>query len=117
VWILYWLLTGSDRVRRHNNPRALFRKLCRAHGLGFRDRRLLAQLARHHRLDHPARLFIESARFESAALSPRLCQHVERVSALKEMLFAEPPGAAALTTLAGYAAGIDLPAEAAIAAR
>ena len=53
VWILYWLFTGSDRVRRHNNPKALFRELCRAHGLGFRDRRLLARLARHRGLDHP----------------------------------------------------------------
>jgi hypothetical protein len=115
--ILTWLFSGSERVHRINSPRALFRKLCRAHGLGFRDRRLLAQLARYHRLDHPARLFIESGRFEPDALSPRLRRHADSLGALRETLFAEPPGAAAVSTLAGYAAGIDLPAEAAPAAR
>jgi len=111
AWIFTRLVARADRIRRCNSPQALFGRLCRAHGLGFHDRRLLAQLARHHRLGHPARLFIESERFELSALSPGLLRYAARLGELRDTLFAEPPDAEAFSTLAGYAAGIDLPAE------
>jgi len=115
--ILYWLFTGTERVHRHYHPKALFRSLCRAHGIRFRDRLLLAQLARHHGLEHPARLFLEAERFAPTTLSPRLHRNLDALSALRAILFTEPPGAAAHSTLAGYAVGIDLPAEGAAAGR
>jgi hypothetical protein len=109
AWYLRRLLVDPQRSRRRSNPRALFRKLCTAHGLGIGDRRLLWQLARHHRLDHPARLFLEPERFEPSELSPRLKKDAATIRALRTQLFALPAGADAMTTLAGYATGIDLP--------
>ncbi len=66
VWILSRQAALLERRRHTNSPRALFRQLCRAHGLKFGNRRLLWQLARYHRLEHPARLFVEPDRFELA---------------------------------------------------
>ena len=42
-----------------NNQRALFRELCRAHGVDWSGRRMLWRLARQHRLTRPADLFVD----------------------------------------------------------
>ena len=74
LWIASRWLYRSDRRLPYNNPRRLFRILCRAHGLGAADRRVLARLAQQHGLLNPARLFLEPERFNisTAPGNPRL---------------------------------------------
>ena len=80
----------SNGERQYNNPRALFRALCRAHGLDRASRRLLDQLARQQRLADPARLFLEPERFEPANLGASLKSQQARFTSLRDRLFAEP---------------------------
>jgi len=80
---------NQDRRRSFNRPRALFRELCKAHGLDFASRRLLARLARSQKLKHPARLFLEPARFEPPNLSPELAAKAAELRALRDRLFRE----------------------------
>lgn len=80
----------SKGERQYNNPRALFRALCRAHGLDHGSRRLLDQLARQQRLADPARLFLEPERFEPAHLGATLKSQQARFATLRDRLFAEP---------------------------
>ena len=115
VGILYWLFTGAERVHRHNNPRALFRSLCGTESdfaIGFCWRRWPAIIG-----STIPRLFLESARFERTGLSPALQRSAEAIGALRAMLFVEPVVAAARSKLVGFAAGVDLPAEASTATR
>lgn len=80
---------------RLNSPRALFRELCRLHGLKFRERQAMRRLARFHRLAHPARLFLEPDRFGAALEHPLLQMHARQLSLIRERLFAstaEGPG-------------------------
>lgn len=95
VLILSWLLSRQERRRTYNSPQALFRELCRAHGLDRASRRLLAQLARWQRLEHPALLFVEPNRFEPANLSPYLSTQRRAFESLRNRLFAQPAPAAA----------------------
>src|SRR5438045_2512532 len=52
--LLSKLIARQERRRRFNNPRALFRDLCRAHQLDRTTRTLLRRLARHWKLPQPA---------------------------------------------------------------
>lgn len=47
---------GDENFR---SPRLLFLQLCQAHNLDRADRKVLEQIARKYRLQHPARLFVE----------------------------------------------------------
>lgn len=88
---LYFLsrwMQRNEQPQRTNNPRGLFRELCRAHELDRTTRRLLQQIARHQQLSHAARLFLEPERFEPANLSPDLRARQSEVAALRERLFA-----------------------------
>jgi hypothetical protein len=78
---------------RYNNPRALFRALCRAHRLDLGSRRLLDRLARQQRLADPARLFLEPERFELNNLGPTLKSQQARFVTLRDRLFTEPSAA------------------------
>jgi len=91
--IVYWIAgrTGKPgREPRYDHPRALFRALCRAHGLDRASRRLLDQLARQQRLSDPARLFLEPERFEAENLGASLKPRRKQFVALRDRLFAEP---------------------------
>ncbi|OHB79296.1 MAG: hypothetical protein A2W31_15715 [Planctomycetes bacterium RBG_16_64_10] len=81
------LLSRQDRQRVRNNPRELFRSLCRAHALDRSSRRLLWELARWQRLAQPACLFLEPNRFDAANLSPPLRQRHAEVKALCAKIF------------------------------
>ena len=87
IWLLN-RLSRDDRQQIRNNPRGLFRELCRAHGLSLTHRRLLDQLASYQQLADPARLFLEPERFEPARLGPVLEPHQARFAALRDRLFA-----------------------------
>ena len=71
-------------------PAWLFLRLCRAHWLGWGDQWLLWQLARHHRLPDPARLFIEPERFATTCGRPEA--QGKRLKAIAAVLFESPRG-------------------------
>lgn len=74
--------------RRFNSHASLFRGLCQAHDLDAGDRRLLKQVARHHRLAQPARLFTEPKWLDPAGLRGGLRGRAAQVAALRSRLFA-----------------------------
>ena len=88
IVVLSRLLSSQDRQRVFHSPRALFRSLCKAHGLDRSSRHLLWQVARWQRLTHPARLFLEPNRFEAVNLSPALQQKQAALTALRARIFA-----------------------------
>lgn len=77
-----------QRRRRYNNHGSLFQGLCRTHGLNHRARGLLKQLARHHKLAQPARLFIEPKWLDPASLRGALRRRAAEVAMLRNRLFA-----------------------------
>ena len=88
-WFLSRLKDRQESSRRVNNPRKLFRELCKAHGLKFFQRRLLKQVARWQRLARPAKLFLEPERLEPRNLSPRLRARQDELAVIGKKLFAE----------------------------
>lgn len=90
ISFLYMLMNRSERTRRFNSPKELFRSLCRVHQLDRANRRVLKAMARHQRLTQPARLFLEPERFESVNLSPALRTQLGVVEALQAKLFEKP---------------------------
>jgi hypothetical protein len=97
VFVLSRLLSRQERQRAYNRPRALFRSLCKAHGLDRSSRQLLRQVARWQRLAQPARLFLEPNRFEPAALSPRLRAKGALLARLRDRIFAVSAESASAT--------------------
>ena len=89
IWFILQRLS-ERKSRRTNSPRKLFRELCAAHGLDRKDRKLLLKVTRWQRMTNPGRLFVEPVRFESVNLSPSLCKQHERLTALRNRLFALP---------------------------
>lgn len=86
--LLSQLLKLQERDRPCNNPKKLFRKLCQLHGLDRKSRNLLWELATHQSLDHPARLFLEPARFNPENVGPTLSEHQAEFNTLRGRLFA-----------------------------
>ena len=71
----------------YNSPGALFVELCKAHGLRRSQRQLLLRVARQNRLQHPARLFVEPERFESANLGTQFPGQSQALRAIRNALF------------------------------
>lgn len=65
-----WYTRWTTRVI--NNPRSLFRELCRAHRLHRAHRRLLLQMAQWHGLSDPVQLFLDPQRFQSPEMHAAL---------------------------------------------
>jgi hypothetical protein len=84
VRLVFWW----QHRQRHNSQGSLFWGLCRTHGLNRRTRKLLRQVARHHRLRQPARLFTEPKWLSPANLPRALRQRAAEVAALRNRLFA-----------------------------
>jgi hypothetical protein len=87
VWMLTRVLARQDGHRRLNSPRRLFRELCQAHELDFSSRRFLNKVARHQRLRHKARLFVEPERLKPSNLSPQLRSRKRLLKALRQRLY------------------------------
>lgn len=91
--VLAWVLARVATIRElrgTNHPRELFFELCKAHQLNRAQQRLLERVARHNRLVHPARVFIEPGLFDLAGPrrpSERLRSELDE---LKKQLFREP---------------------------
>jgi hypothetical protein len=91
VWLLSKLPAFGQRSGSYNSPRRLFRGLCRAHGLGWSERRLLWQLAQAEQLADPARLFLEPERFDEVHLNDALCARAAELKEIRQRLFCDPP--------------------------
>lgn len=72
------------------SPNRLFHQLCKAHKLRLRQKWLLWRLARWQRLQHPACLFLEPARFAPSNLGPSLIVHKDRFREIREHLMVTP---------------------------
>jgi len=73
---------------RHNSHPSLFLDLCHKHGLDFRARRLLRQIARHHQLTQLGRVFTEPDWLDPAKLPQALRDRAGDVRRLQTRLFA-----------------------------
>jgi hypothetical protein len=69
VVIRHFRQRGDENFR---SPRLLFLQLCQAHNLDRSDRKVLEQIARKYRLQHPARLFVEPELLEGHPLRETL---------------------------------------------
>ena len=80
------LLRFAGRFRA-SSPRALFRELCRAHGLDASGRRLLKKLAAARGLSNPSLLFVEPKFFEATDMPAALQSSGTRLQRLHDDLF------------------------------
>ncbi len=87
AWLVVRWLTRRERGKL-NSPLKLLAELAAAHGLGYRQRQLLARLAKHHNLTQPAVLFVEPALWSAERLGPRWDRVRPELDALREHLFA-----------------------------
>jgi hypothetical protein len=102
IWMLGRFANSRDR-RGYYDAAALFRELCRAHGLDFRSRRLLSRVARRQRLDPPARVFLEPQCFEAASCDSELAPHREQLERLRDRLLGAKKTAETNSTDESYA--------------
>jgi len=86
LWALSRFVGRRDR-QAYRSPRALFRELAAAHRLDRAQRRLLRRIARCHRLAHPARMFVEPARFDAAVLPASISKDRQALETLRDRLF------------------------------
>lgn len=85
-----WLLirfAGRRGGRAYVNPLALFRELCRVHGLNTVERRLLLALAAERGCDQPATLFVAPHCFQVETLGAAFERDHEQIRALHARLF------------------------------
>jgi hypothetical protein len=91
VILVLWLSSHFSEQRRRptafHSPWRLFLTLARAHRLSWMDVLLLWRLSRFHRLEDPARLFLEPERFEREGLSRPLARHAARLQSIRSRLF------------------------------
>jgi hypothetical protein len=89
VVLVFGLLHLVNRMthRWHNSHPGLFSSLCRLHQLDRNARRLLRQVAQHHRLAQPGRLFIEPQWLDPLRLGPSLRARSPEIIALRGRLF------------------------------
>ncbi|MBN1909520.1 MAG: hypothetical protein JW818_07275 [Pirellulales bacterium] len=88
-----WYLNRRGRRRRFHSPARLFWGLCRLHRLGWPDRWILWSIARHQKLDDPARVFLEPVWLGPNRLAPSLRTQAARLGRLRQTLFGDlgPP--------------------------
>lgn len=98
VAAIAWIVTryvNYREQRKADSAHELFAELCRAHGLDWASQRLLRRLAKAHRLQSPAQLFVESERFELETLGKAFEGRRAQTTALRAKLFGASGGEAA----------------------
>jgi hypothetical protein len=92
VMVLWLANRARQRVVRmlRNTPRWLFRQLCAAHRLKWKDRRLLWQVAQEQYPKNPPQLFVDPDSLTAPRLGVRKRAEMDRLAALREQLFSEP---------------------------
>ncbi|HVX61152.1 MAG TPA: hypothetical protein VHC19_11135 [Pirellulales bacterium] len=93
VWLLARVARRNDKRGSYNNPRALFRALCKLHRLDRTQRKLLLRLAQARQLEQPAALFLEPLHFETADLPQPWQAQAESLEILHRALFSRTPDA------------------------
>jgi len=78
---------------RYNSHPALFRGLCKLHGLDSASRRLLKRVVRFHRLRQPARVFVEPKWLDPANLDASFQPRAPELERLRNGLFNLRPAA------------------------
>ena len=73
--------------RQFKSPAGLFLGLCKVHALDRRTQALLKQIARHHNLPQPARLFTEPKWLDPTALKGPMASRARQISELRSRLF------------------------------
>jgi hypothetical protein len=109
LWLLARLMNRQEGRRLFNNPKQLFKSLCRAHDLSGADRRLLLQIARIGQISQPASLFLEPEPFDAAETNPALDEQQSAIGNLRGRLFgtaAAPVAAAPAAAASGATAAI-----------
>jgi len=87
VAIVVAIVKRNDMSQPCDDPKKLFRELCRAHGLDFASRRLLYRLATAHQLAQPAEVFLTPAMFQADQLPPQLRAQAGQLQRLRQRLF------------------------------
>lgn len=83
-------LVSTARRRYRASPQWLFRRLCSAHHLTWRDARLLQNVARQQKVTDPSLMFIEPQRLDPANLPTRMLAWGARLTELRQRLFTAP---------------------------
>lgn len=90
IGVICGTLYAVSRYRlrqRFNSHSSLFTGLCQRHELDRGAQSLLKQIAGHHNLKHPARVFIEPKLFDPNGLGGSLRSQGLQVAALRNQLF------------------------------
>ena len=87
MWILNRAMTQQEGPRLYNDPKQLFRDLCRAHELTGGQRRLLLAIARSQKLQQPAMLFVEPDRLTAAQAAKEFRRYKGTLGKLSSALF------------------------------
>ena len=87
VWLaLRW--RARRKLQDTSCPRRLLKELCARHGLGGRQRRIVANLARQHLLEQPALLFVDPRLWESESTPALDARRLREFEQLRDRLFA-----------------------------
>ncbi len=86
AWLLSRYLSYRDG-RGYHSPKALFRELCRAHGLDGTSRRLLWKLAQSQQLSQPAQIFLEPDCFDIEKVNGKLREQFDQLRAVHRTIF------------------------------
>ncbi len=70
-----------------NSPTGLLIELCQAHGLPWKQRLLLYQLARSRNLAQPAALFLDPELFDASGFTPKLKQRRSELEGVRDRIF------------------------------
>ncbi len=89
LWLLNRVMNRQEGPQLYNDPKQLFKSLCKAHELSSGQRRLLLAIARAQNLAQPASLFIEVDRFETAGELPSFRGHRAQLEKLRAKLFCD----------------------------
>ncbi len=90
IGITVWVLTryfARKEGQGFYSPKRLFRELCSAHELDWRDRRLLQQVVRLHRLSQPATLFVDPVLIDEAVGHGMFAQQRQHLEMLRSKVF------------------------------
>ena len=77
------------RKKARNSPWLLFYHLCRAHHLRLGDALLLYRLARHHRGQQPALVFLNAELLQSCEAEGQFAKGAARIARIRSIIFGE----------------------------
>lgn len=81
-------------AREHAAPQRLFVELCRHHGLGHDEERLLRRIAAAAKLSQAAELFVSPSGFDAATAATAFrWKQQEKIASIRQRLFGTPAAA------------------------